>query len=385
MGKRNIMLYLDNAATSYIKPKSFYREMNKCTRHLSVNSGRGGHKYSVLGAKGIMETSEKLSLLFNIDNPEDIAYSYNATMSLNQAIGGVLSKGGHAIVTQMEHNSVLRPINKLGNYTVVSADNKGRIAPQDIKNAIREDTKLIVCTHASNVSGTVEPIEEIGKIARKNNILFLVDGAQTAGGKKIDVKKMNIDMLAFSAHKGLLGPLGVGGLYVRDGVRIEPIISGGTGSMSKFLEQPEYMPDLLQAGTMNTPAIVALGKSLDYIKACGVEQISKMQEYLAYSLIEGLLNIKGVSVYGILNSNEGERNGTVLFNIDGMESSRLEEILNRDYKIATRGGWHCAYSAHCALGTEETGGVRASFGAFSKNKDVKGLLSAINRISKKMP
>lgn len=378
------MLYLDNAATSYQKPREFYRAMDEFTKKYSVNAGRGGHRYSLLGMNGILNTSYALAELFNIENPERIAYSYNATMSLNQAIRGVLKKGGHAVITQMEHNSVLRPVHEFGNYTIVSADEMGRISPEDIKKAIRHDTKLLVCTHASNVSGTVMPIEEIGKIARECGIPFLVDAAQTAGCKPIDVQKMNIDMLAFSAHKGLLGPLGVGGLYVRDGLELLPIISGGTGSHSKSLEQPREMPDLLQSGTINTPAIMALGVSVDFIKNITPEIIAARQRELAFMLIERLENMDGVRVYGIKKRADGDRNGTVLFNLDGLTSTQSAEILNDKFGIATRGGWHCAYPAHCALGSGESGGVRASFGVFSNERSVRLLTDAIYRIRKEI-
>lgn len=376
------MLYLDNAATSYEKPAAFYRAMDRYTKRYSVNAGRGGHRYSVLGARGIMETAEELCSLFGADDPERIAFSQNATLSLNQAIGGILKKGGHAVVTQMEHNSVLRPVHSYGNYTIVAADRLGRIAPGRIKNAIRPDTRLVICTHASNVCGTVEPIAEIGKAAHDAGALFLVDAAQTAGCKPIDVEKMNIDMLAFSAHKGLLGPLGVGGLYVREGIELSPIISGGTGTQSRLFEQPRAMPELLQCGTMNTPAIMALAESVRYIKRITPEIISMRQQELAYMLIERLMNMYGVKVYGITKRQQGERNGTVLFNIEGIESGELCEILNDRFKIAARGGWHCAYPSHCALKSEKGGGLRVSFGAFSKRSAVDKLSDAVYRICK---
>lgn len=376
------MLYLDNAATSYQKPPEFYRAMDKYTRKYSVNAGRGGHNFSIKGAEGINETAEELAELFGIENSGRIAFSYNATMSLNQAILGILKGGEHAVVTQMEHNSVLRPVHSLENYTMVQADSLGRVSAENVKKAMRSDTKLVVCTHASNVCGSVEPIEQIGRIAHERGAVFLVDAAQSAGCRKIDVKKMNIDMLAFSAHKGLLGPMGVGGLYVGEGIELAPIISGGTGTQSQLLEQPSVMPDLLQAGTQNTPGIMALGASVKYIKRISEEVISYWQTRLAYQLIERLMNMEGVTVYGICSKDEGERNGTVLFNIDNMESGEVCELLNDEYKIAVRGGWHCAYYAHRALGSEKSGGVRASFGFFSREKDAQILADAVYRISK---
>ncbi len=376
------MLYLDNAATSYQKPECFYRAMNKYTHLASVNAGRGGHYFSIMGSSGIEDTSEELCDLFGIDNTQRLGFCQNATMALNMAIGGILKNKGHAIVTQMEHNSVLRPVHSYGNYTIVEADNLGRINPDDIKKAIRSDTSVIICTHASNVCGTIEPISEIGKIAHDFGILFLVDAAQTAGCRPINVKEMNIDLLAFSAHKGLLGPLGVGGLYVREGVLLSPVIFGGTGSFSHLLEQPSQMPDMLHAGTLNTPAIMALGESVRFIKKHSPEKIAAHQCELAFLLIEKLKNMKNVEVYGICDKSQGERNGTVLFNVKGMECGELCEILNDKFKIAARGGWHCAYPAHVALGTEKSGALRASFGFFSNKKSVDTLSDAVYKICK---
>lgn len=374
------MLYLDNAATSYKKPKNFYKAMNYYTKKYSVNAGRGGNRYSLKGMHLIFETSEKLCELFSINSPDRIAYSLNATMSLNQAISGILLNGGHTIITQMEHNSVLRPVHSFGNYTIVPADSLGRISLKDVRAAIRPDTKLVISTHASNVCGSIMPIAEIGKIAHENGALFLADVAQTAGCIPINVNEMNIDMMAFSAHKGLLGSLGVGGLYVREGIELTPIISGGTGSQSQNMLQPNIMPDLLQAGTLNTPAIAALGQSVSYIQKHNIQSIAEKQKNLAFMLIENLKNIHGITIYGITSPNDGERNGTILFNINGIESGKVCEILDNDFKIITRGGWHCAYPAHCALGSEKNGGVRVSFGAFSTKKSVHVLTDAIYKI-----
>lgn len=377
------MIYLDNAATSYQKPTEFYRAMDKGVRKFSVNAGRGGHYFSVIGADRVSETGEKLAELFGADNPERIAFSYNATMSLNQAIGGILKKGGHAVVTQMEHNSVLRPVHAYGNYTMAAADEKGFVNAENVRSAMREDTKLVVCTHVSNVCGSVQPIKEIADAAHEGGAVFLLDAAQSAGCKAIDVEEMGIDMLAFSAHKGLLGPMGVGGLYVKEGIELEPVILGGTGTKSQSLQQPSEMPGMLQSGTINTPAIAALGVSLDYIKKVTPEAIAEKQTELAYLLIEKLLNIKGVTVYGECERCRGKRNGTVLFNIDKLESGTVGEILNDEYKIAVRSGWHCAYYAHEALGSQKCGGVRASFGAFSKKSEAEKLAAAVNEIVKK--
>lgn len=374
------MLYLDNAATSYQKPMAVYRAMLKNTWKNSVNAGHGGHTYSVRGAAEILKTSEKLANLFHIGNPERIAYTPNATYALNMAIGGLLKNGGHAVVTQMEHNSVLRPVHYYGNYTVVKADREGRVAPAAIEAAICPDTVLIVCTHISNVCGTIQPIEEIGKIAKKHNIPFLVDAAQSAGSTPIDVEKMHIDMLAFSGHKGLLGPLGTGGLYVGENVTLSPVLFGGTGSQSESLIQPAVMPDMLHCGTLNTPAIIALGAGVDYIQKRSVEDIAESECRLAKKFMDNLLNMPDVIVYG--KPDKAERNGTVAFNIRRMDSVETAQRLNDEFQICVRGGWHCAYPAHVAIGSEKGGAVRASFGAFDHMHAVNRITDALYQIMK---
>lgn len=373
------MIYLDNPATSMKKPAAVYAAMYRNTVNLSVNSGRGGHWASIRGAEGIAEAQDELSSLFNIQTPERLAFTQNATYALNMAIGGCLRRSDHAIITSMEHNSVLRPVHRLCSYTIVEANSRGEINPADIERAIRKNTRLVITTHASNVCGTVMPVCEIGRICRKYNIPYLVDAAQTAGIVPIDVEKMNISMLAFSGHKGLMGPLGTGGLYVREGIKLSPLIVGGTGTDSMNKNQPEDMPDMLHSGTLNTPAIMALSEAARYIKRVGIENIEEKERSLAERLCEGLMNIDGVMVYGLY---KGNRNGTVAFNVGDMPSQEVAEILSRDYKIATRGGYHCSYISHQTLGTEKSGAVRVGFGWFSSENEANSLLLCVNRIAK---
>lgn len=375
------MIYLDNPATSMKKPKIVYDMMYKNTVNYSVNAGRGGHFASIKGAEGIIKTQETLADLFNIKTPERIAFTQNATYALNMAISGFLTPRDHVIITSMEHNSVLRPVHRLCSYTIVKADREGVLNPADIERAILKNTKLIITTHASNVCGSIMPVYEIGKICKKHGIPYLLDTAQTAGIIPIDVEKMNVSMLAFSGHKGLLGPLGTGGLYISDEIDLSPIIVGGTGTESANRNQPKNMPEMLHSGTMNTPAIMTLAESVKYIKSVGVENIGMHEKELATYLIDGLLNIDGVKIYG---RRSGERNGTVAFNIKDADSQEISDILNNDYKIATRGGYHCSYIAHETLGTEKTGAVRAGFGAFSKKEEADALLAAASKISKKI-
>ena len=374
------MIYLDNAATTLKKPLSLYPAVLKNTIINSANAGRGGHFYSVRASEGIYETAEAISTLFNIPSPEQLAFTPNATYALNYAILGLLSRDSHAIITQMEHNSVLRPIHKSCDYTVIKADRHGNIRLTDIKKSIRKNTKLIVCTHASNVCGTIMPIEQIGKLSRSHGIPFLVDAAQSAGSIPIDVEKLCIDLLAFSGHKGLMTPMGVGGLYVREGIKLNPIITGGTGSLSQSLTQPDFMPDILHNGTLNAPAIISAKKSVDFILKQTPQEIGKKEHFLASRLFENLKNMDNVTAYGSFE--KGNHNGTVAFNVYDYDSVHTSEILNDKFKICTRGGWHCAYPAHQALGTEKKGAVRASFGFFNSVSDVAKLTDAIYFISK---
>jgi len=374
------MIYLDNPATSMKKPQIVYDMMYKNTVNCSVNAGRGSHFASIRGAEGIAKTQEELAELFNIKTPERIAFTQNATYALNMAISGFLSPRDHVIITSMEHNSVLRPVHRLCSYTIVKADNQGIINPADIQHAILKNTKMIITTHASNVCGTIMPVYEIGEICKKYNIPYLLDCAQTAGAVEIDVEAMNVSMLAFSGHKGLLGPLGTGGLYVSDKIELNPVIVGGTGTESGNRNQPKTMPDMLHSGTMNTPAVMTLAESVRYIKNIGVKNIGAKEKNLAVYLIDGLLNIDGVRVYGL---RDGNRNGTVAFNIGNLDSQEVSDILNNDYKIATRGGYHCSYIAHETLGTQKTGAVRAGFGAFSTKQEADALLLAVSKIAKK--
>ncbi len=373
------MIYLDNAATSLKKPFSLYPSMLWNTVFNSANSGRGGHFYSIRASELIYKTTESLCTLFNIKSPEQIAYTHNATLALNMGILGVLDKDSHAIITQMEHNSVLRPVHKTCRYTVVKADSMGRINPKDIEKAICDDTKMIICTHASNVSGTIMPIDEIAKIAHRHNLYFMLDAAQSAGSIPIDVEKTGIDIMAFSGHKGLMMPMGTGGIYVKEGINLNPLVTGGTGSLSESPTQPDFMPDMLQSGTLNAPAIISAKKSVDFILSETVEAIHKKESYLASRVINDLKNIDNVTVH----SPEIYRNGTVAFNIKDKDSVTVSDILNRDFGICTRGGWHCAYPAHTALGTEKTGAVRASFGYFNTEKHAKMLIDAIYKIISK--
>lgn len=373
------MIYLDNPATSMKKPACVLSAMARNTRDYSVNAGRGGHSASIKGATAIGETQEALADFFGIKNPERIAFTQNATYALNMAITGFLSRRDHVIITSMEHNSVLRPVHRLCSYTIVEANEKGEIDPRQIEGAIRRNTKMVITTHASNVCGTVMPVYEIGAICRRYGLVYLLDSAQTAGIIPIDVEKMGVSMLAFSGHKGLMGPLGTGGLYVAENVRLFPLIVGGTGTHSKNKYQPEDMPDMLHSGTLNTPAIMTLKTAVEYINSVGIKNIEEKERSLAEYLVSELKNIQGITVYG---KEQGNRNGTVAFNVGNLASGEVADVLDRDYKIAVRGGYHCAYTAHQSLGSEKNGAVRAGFGVFDTKKEADSLLFAVNKIAK---
>ncbi len=371
------MLYLDNAATSLQKPFAVYASLIKNTLFSSGNAGRGGHKMSMNAVRAIVDTQDSIARLFNIDNPQNIVFTQNATYALNTAIFGTAGNGGHIVVTAMEHNSVLRPAVRLGNFSIVNADKNGYVHAPDVEKAIREDTKLIVCTHASNVCGTVEPVYEIGRIAKKHGIPFLIDAAQTAGCLKIDADKMNADLIAFSGHKGLMGPLGTGGLYIKEPEKLAPFAFGGTGSNSDSAVQPEIMPDKFHSGTMNTPAIAALGAGAEYVVKCGVDAVREHETNLAKNFRENLLNMDNVTVYG-----DGRGIATVAFNVGELPSGEAFERFGG--KAAVRAGYHCAPLAHKALGTEKRGVVRASFGIFNSVKDVSKMTDYVYKISKNL-
>ena len=371
------MLYLDNAATTARKPLEVYAKLIKSTIFTSGNAGRGAHKKSMDAVRAIIDTQDLIAELFNISRPQNIIFTQNATYALNTAIFGTVRDGGHIVVTAMDHNSVLRPAYLLGNFTVVDADKTGYVRAEDVEKAIREDTSLIVCTHASNVCGTLQPVYQIGRIAKKHGIPFLIDTAQTAGCAVVDAEEMNADMIAFSGHKGLMGPLGTGGLYVKNPEKLYPLAVGGTGSNSESIIQPSFMPDKFHSGTMNTPAIAALGSGVKYVMRHGVEAIKKHEHGLAMQFRENLMNMDNVTVYG-----DSASVATVAFNVGKLSSDEVFERLRG--RAAVRAGYHCAPLAHRALGTSDRGAVRASFGVFNTRRDVRQMTDYVYRISRNL-
>lgn len=380
------MIYFDNAATTFPKPNEVYDSIMKSMKEYGANPGRSGHKLALRMNREIYGTRELLAQMFNISNPMNIVFTSNCTESLNLGIKGLLKKGDHVITTSMEHNAVSRPLIALEKegveLTIVKADSMGRINPDDIEKSIKENTKLIVTTHVSNLTGTIMPVEAIGKIAKDSGIYYLVDGAQSAGVYSIDVDKMNIDMLAFPGHKGLLGPQGTGGLYIRDGINIREMKQGGTGSLSHLLEQPDMFPDRYESGTLNGPGIIGLGSGIKYIQERGIDNIRKHEEELTKHFIEEALKIDRVKVYGPLDVKE--QGSVVPINIGDEDSSEVSYILDEKYDIEVRPGLHCSPLAHRTIGTLDQGVVRFSFGPFNTHEEIEFGIKALREISKEL-
>lgn len=378
------MIYLDNSATSFPKPRGMMSAMEECIMNYCGNPGRSGHKMSLKTGEEVYKARRSIAELFNINDPGRLVFTKNTTEALNMGIKGVLVRGDHVITTSMEHNSVLRPLKALEkkgvSHTIVKASAKGFVRVEDIKREIRPSTRMIVVTAASNVTGTIMPVEEIGRLAADRKILFMVDGAQAAGVENIDVEKMNIDMLAVPGHKGLLGPLGTGMLYAGRNVRLAHIMEGGTGTDSKSRIQPCEFPEGYEAGTINAPAIIGLAYSADFVKKIGTDVIAAHERELIQKLDCNLEEMDFVIRYG---PDAAEKTGISLFNIKEMGCEEVTFLLDRDYDIAVRGGMHCAGLAHRTIGTWNTGAVRISVGPFSTMRDVMKLTDAVWKIGRK--
>lgn len=382
------MIYLDNGATTFPKPKVVTDKIMECYLGYAGNPGRSGHKLAMKMDLEIYETREKICKLINGTEVLNIIFTFNATDSLNLAIKGVLEEGDHVITTSMEHNSVLRPLNQLRKegkieLSIVYADDKGYIDPQKIFEALTPNTKMIVTTHMSNVFGTIVDIKAIGDFCKENNILYLVDASQSIGVLDIDVQEMNIDLLAFPGHKALFGPMGTGALYIKEGIIVKPLKEGGTGSYSHSIDQPDLYPDSLESGTPNGVGIIALGKGIDFINEVGLENIRNHEMSLKNHFIELLKDNEDVILYGTLDDRQG---AVVSLNVKDMDSSEISYILSDEFDIYTRPGFHCAPLAHKTMGTEELGAIRFSFGYYNTleeiEKTVEALLNIIERNKK---
>ena len=378
------MVYLDNAATSWPKPDSVCRAMIECIKKYGANPGRSGHRMAMKASEKVFECRENLAMLFGIADPLRITFTANATVAINLAVKGLLVPGDHVIFSSMEHNSVIRPLKKLEasgvELSIIKADPSGKVDTEDIAKSIKRNTRLIIITHASNVTGTVNDVEPIGRLAKEHEIVFMVDASQTAGKYPVDVGLMNVDLLVFPGHKSLLGPQGTGGLYVREGIILDTLKEGGTGSFSESLSQPDISPDRYESGTLNTPGIAGWNEGIKYILETGIDSIRNHEQYLEKYMLEGLCEIKKVKVYG--SGDPEHRIGVISITIDGKDCNEVCRELDERYDIAARGGLHCAYLAHETIGTQNTGTVRFSIGYFNTIKDIDQALTAVKIIAR---
>ena len=375
------MIYLDNAATTMKKPQCVIDAVVAAMSHMG-NAGRGATSAALDASRIIYDTREKISDLFNLQNPSRVAFTCNSTESLNTAIKGILSSGDHAITTALEHNSVLRPLYDLQakgmELSIVDCDENGNIDYNDFEKLIKENTKAIVCTHASNLVGNVLDVKKIGAIAKKHNLIFIVDASQSAGVFPIDMQDMNIDILCFTGHKGLLGPQGTGGICVREGIDVRPLKVGGSGVNTFSKEQPVEMPTHLEAGTLNGHAICGLNAALDYLKEEGIDNIQKREEELMFRFYNGIKDIKDIKIFGNF---ENKRAAIVTFNVGDIDSAAFSDELSFAYDISTRAGAHCAPLMHKAMNTVEQGAVRFSFSHYNTEEEIDTAIKAVKEIA----
>ena len=380
------MIYLDNAATTFPKPESVINAMVYAQKFVGANAGRGGHAMTMRAGEMVYSAREKAAKMFSADS-ERVIFTHNCTSALNTAIKGVLTKGDHVIISCLEHNSVLRPIHALfekGLITYSVADVYPADKVKTVKcflSHINKSTVAVVCTMVSNVFGTVLPIEDLGKELKKRGILFIVDCAQSAGAYKIDMKKMNIDILCMPGHKGLMGPMGTGMMIMGDNIEVESLYQGGTGSYSMSEKQPIIYPDKLESGTVNLPGIWGLKKGMDYISAVGGEEaIHNKEDGLCKMLREDLHSMKNIRLYDDIAG--ADPAPLVAFNANNISCEEVAELLDKD-GFAVRAGYHCAYLAHKTFAENENGIVRVSPGWFNTKKDIKNLVFSLNKIAKR--
>ena len=376
------MIYLDNAATTMHKPQAVIDAVVQAMNSLG-NAGRGANEASLSAARIIYDTRDRLAQLFHAENAKRIAFTCNSTESLNIAIKGSLNPGDHAITTALEHNSVLRPLYEMQEQgvelTVIESDKRGCICYEDFEKAIRPETKVIVCTNGSNLTGNRVDLERVGKIAADHGIRFIVDASQTAGVFEIDVQKMYIDILCFTGHKGLLGPQGTGGIYVREGIELRPLKSGGSGVDTYNTHHPAEMPTALEAGTLNGHGIAGLGAGVKYIMDTGMEHIRETEQHYMWKFYNGVKDIPGVKIYGDFETED--RCPIVTLNIADYDSSEVSDELLMTYGISTRPGAHCAPLMHKALGTVDQGAVRFSFSHFNTEEEIDAAIAAIRELA----
>ena len=379
------MIYLDNAATSRRKPQEVIDAVVFAMTSLG-NAGRGTTEAALDAARTIYGARDKIAGFFGVKNPKQVVFTANSTESLNIAIHGLIKPGDHVISSVMEHNSVLRPLYEReeagAELTLIECDGKGRLLTDDIEKNIRDNTRAIVLTHGSNLTGNVNDIEAVGRIAKAHGLLFIVDASQTAGVLPIDVEKMNIDVLCFTGHKSLLGPQGTGGMCVREGLEIEPLKRGGSGVDTYNRRHPSEMPTALEAGTLNGHGIAGLSAAIDFIEKTGIDEIREKEQSLMKRFVEGVRDIPGVKLYGDFDAEV--RCPVVALNIGNADSSEISDILSMDYDIATRPGAHCAPEMHESLGTVDQGAVRFSMSYFNTGEEIDAAIRAVREISEEL-
>ena len=376
------MIYFDNAATTMRKPEAVVQAVTQALCHLG-NPGRGVHDAALDASRIIFDTRRLLAELFGAEDSKQIAFTANSTESLNIAIKGILSPGDHVITTALEHNSVLRPLYELEEkgvaLTIIPSDPQGRIRYEAFEAAIRPNTRAIVCTHGSNLTGNLVDIRRVGRIARDHGLLFVVDASQTAGVFDIDVQDMHIDILCFTGHKGLLGPQGTGGLYAREGITVRPLLSGGSGVQTYSRTHPAQMPTALEAGTLNTHGLAGLRAAVSYLQETGLDAIRRTEQALMWEFYRQVRQIPGITVYG--DFSQPERCPIVTLNVRDYDSSEVSDALAIHYGIATRPGAHCAPLMHHALGTVEQGAVRFSFCHYNTMEEINTAVSALRELA----
>jgi len=380
------MIYFDNAATSWPKPPGMAEAMVHFVNDVGANPGRSAHRLAVDSGRIVYNAREAVAGLFNAPDPLRVVFGPNVTEALNLALHGLLRPGDHVITSSMEHNSVMRPLRALERQgvevTVVRCSPQGFLDPADVEAAVRPNTVMIALNHASNVVGTLLPVAEVGHIARRHGLLLLVDAAQTGGAYPIDVQADGIDLLGFTGHKSLYGPMGTGGLVIGERVdvaRMEPLKQGGTGSRSEHEEQPGFLPDLCESGTPNAVGLAGLEAGVRWVLERGVDAIRAHEVELAQRLVDGLMGISGVTVCGGLDATR--QTATVSFNITGMEPSEVGLRLDEEYGIMCRVGLHCAPAAHKTIGTFPVGTVRFGLGAFNTLEEVDAAVAAVGRLA----
>ena len=382
-------IYLDNAATTYPKPSEVTYAVFNFMNSIGASPGRGGYSSALEADRIVYSCREKLSEFFGFDKPQNVIFTSNITTSINILVKSVVKKGWHVITSYMDHNSVLRPLYGLNKANIIDLDviecsKEGILNIEDFKSKIKHNTKLVILSHSSNIIGSIQPIKEIGTICKENDIYFIIDTAQTAGVLSINFNELNCSALAFTGHKGLLGPQGIGGFIINDKMNMNsvPFIEGGTGSLSYSTVQPDYLPDKYESGTLNTPGIAGLKEGINFINNFGLTQIKEKEEFLTSRFIEGLLNIPSIAVYGPLNAQK--RTAAISINSTKISNSELGYALDTEYGIMVRTGLHCAPLAHKTIGTFPEGTIRFSFGPFNDIKDIDYALYAVMSIIRRM-